>query len=603
MSKFDKELRDNIIPEFRQAVTQRDYYKNQYHSVKATLDCMSDDSNLALIKLLNPELHRYLRDPIWGNIPLPMWVYNVINHPIFLRLKNIKQLMFVCNVYPGAQHSRFEHSIGVYELTRRILYTILIEKRRPVFYNLSISDKLDRIKLILAGALLHDIGHYPFCHLLETKDSKQGPFYEKDGISIAFNKDTNNICDMIAVKRYHQQFRHNISIEEILKKSCQEGGFSLDNLERLKIIFSGNEEDIKSMADGYEIVRAFLQGPLEPDRIEYFMRDSYYCGVNYGNIDYNRLIDSIDLGEKTANTKTNSCTFDPLRTTLVVSRKGIPVIEQMILAKYQMYKYVYWHHASDAALCMMRRILYEIYDRGYADTVSAIFGSKENDYLMNDNEVIDKINRIIEKENDEELRELYNNIINRRYYYRAMVIGFVDDEKIDKWKEGKFKTKIIPDIIVDSKDEVYKERVRAIRRMPNTFADRELLQFANEMKKIKNVVKMENTIQRKLKNIIEEIKGTEVLIDTLRYSKAFKANDVWVKNSETEYSRFDYVGISPFSTDISEEEEQMYREIRIYISRRWEERKKIIEKELEGVKDEIIYPYVEKQKQLDFGEE
>ena len=101
-----------------------------------------------------------IRDPVWGYIHLPQPVLSLVDTEDFQRLRNISQLGFVHLVYPGARHSRFEHSLGVYHLAKQFLIRLLKSDPGP-----QLED--EDIRVFLAATLRHDIGHYPFSHTLE----------------------------------------------------------------------------------------------------------------------------------------------------------------------------------------------------------------------------------------------------------------------------------------------------------------------------------------------------------------------------------------------------------------------------------------------------
>ena len=108
----------------------------------------------------------YLRIPIWGHIPLSRAARRIIEHPDFVRLQRIRQLGFVYYVFPGASHTRFEHSVGAYYLAVQMLQRLVLN---PVNWHDSSTPKItpEDACLFLAAALLHDIGHYPFAHLVD----------------------------------------------------------------------------------------------------------------------------------------------------------------------------------------------------------------------------------------------------------------------------------------------------------------------------------------------------------------------------------------------------------------------------------------------------
>lgn len=176
-------------------------------------------------------MEKTIQDPIHGPIKLEDWQISIIDTPQFQRLRRIKQLGFANLVYPGANHTRFEHSLGAMHLAQIIGKKIEIEED------------------IVASALLHDIAHPPFSH-------------SGEGI----------------LKKYsstHEDIRFAIKGE--LKDVLNDLGF---NLKKIVEVVSGKKESIVS-------------GDIDVDRMDYLVRDSHYTGVAYGIFDISRLIDKI----------------------------------------------------------------------------------------------------------------------------------------------------------------------------------------------------------------------------------------------------------------------------------------------------------------------
>jgi hypothetical protein len=180
-------------------------------------------------------MEKSVQDPIHGVIKLEDWMLQIVDTPEFQRLRRIKQLGFANLVYPGANHTRFEHSLGVMHITREISTKV------------NIGDDADEI---IAAALLHDIGHAPFSHSSER-----------------------------LIKRYVGIEHENILavIRGELKDVMTQLGF---NVRRIAEIISGRRSSIVS-------------GDIDADRMDYLVRDSHYTGVAYGVFDISRLIDKI----------------------------------------------------------------------------------------------------------------------------------------------------------------------------------------------------------------------------------------------------------------------------------------------------------------------
>ncbi len=177
-------------------------------------------------------MEKSIQDSIHGVIKLEEWMVRIIDTPQFQRLRRVKQLGFASLVYPGANHTRFEHSLGVMHIARML------------------KERLELDDDVLAAALLHDIGHAPFSHSSERLLEK------------------------------YAGFRHeNISrvIKGELKDVINDLGFSIS--------------EIEAMVAGKK--RSIVNGEIDADRMDYLVRDSHYTGVAYGVFDIYRLTDKI----------------------------------------------------------------------------------------------------------------------------------------------------------------------------------------------------------------------------------------------------------------------------------------------------------------------
>ena len=242
-----------------------------------------------------------LRDPVWNNIRVDELTLTLVDTEVFQRLRYVRQLGWTYLVYPGATHSRFEHALGTHHLSRRTL-ALLCEAEDSA----SIGE-VDQA-IVRSAALLHDVGHYPFSHALE----EIGALHHED---VARPLITEGSVASILSSR--------------LGKDAPARVFDL----------------IRGRSDSP--LQGLISGSLDLDKIEYLKRDAFMCGVPYGEIDVDRLTNSLVLVD------------DPVtgRRSLGVREKALSALESLLFAKYQMYRNVYWHHAVRSATAMYKRLV------------------------------------------------------------------------------------------------------------------------------------------------------------------------------------------------------------------------------------------------------
>jgi HD superfamily phosphohydrolase len=251
-----------------------------------------------------------VRIPPELDVPLTDRVRALVDTPEFRRLSGISQLGLVGLVYPAANHSRFEHSLGVYRLALYFLRSLSGDRR---FVDLVTPRDAT---LFLASALLHDIGHWPFCHPIEDISLPWVPSHES--FAATFIAD-GPIADVLADQ-------WGLAPEEIIET------------------LSGPPRDQRS-----RVLKSMLSGPIDVDKMDYLMRDSLHAGVPYGrNFDQSRLIRSLCLNREGA--------------ALAISEKGKTAAELMVFARYVMFSEVYWHHAVRSATAMLQRAFYLLHD-------------------------------------------------------------------------------------------------------------------------------------------------------------------------------------------------------------------------------------------------
>ena len=256
---------------------------------------------------MTPDALEIIRDPLWDNIRLDRPALLALDTPAVQRLRYVRQVGHAFLVYPGATHTRFEHALGAYHLTKRALSAL--EERGE----LARVPEEDCLAVRLA-ALLHDIGHYPFSHALEEAGF---PSHETLGVA-------------------------KLRQGELGQRLTEIGGPG----------FAGLVGDLITGRSPSPL-QGLISGSLDLDKIDYLSRDARMCGVPYGTVDVDRLLSTLTLVETV-----------PGKPEVGVQEKGVSALESLLFAKYQMYRNVYWHHAVRSATCMFKRAVRGAVRRG-----------------------------------------------------------------------------------------------------------------------------------------------------------------------------------------------------------------------------------------------
>ena len=269
--------------------------------------------------------HR-VRCPIHGFIRFSDTERQIIDNPLFRRLRFIRQLALTELVYPGATHTRFEHSLGVMETATRIFDRIAAEKGallEALFKKIPVLTENTMAKarqICRLAALLHDIGHCCFSHAVETVMHKDSSHEKLSALLIR--------------------------TDEFLKVQIDSSYFP----ECADLTANLIVRDPKSDRPQLRILRDIVSGQVDADRTDYLLRDAYHCGVDYGRFDYRRLIECLTVWHDD-----NS---DELE--IAIHRDGVQSFESLILARYQMNTQVYYHR--------LRRV-YDRYLEEYFKTI------------------------------------------------------------------------------------------------------------------------------------------------------------------------------------------------------------------------------------------
>jgi uncharacterized protein len=247
-----------------------------------------------------------VRDPIHQFVTLSKGEWGAVNSPVFQRLRRIGQLAMTHLVYPGATHTRFEHSIGVRHVAWRLCE------------QLDLSE--DESRPVLCAALLHDVGHGPFSHVSEqVLDQLSGAEDVHEAISVAL-----------------------IRTDERLRDSLGE-----ENCDAAAALVEGGRQSVE---------RDIVSGSTDADKLDYLLRDTYFAGAEYGRYDLPRLIESARI-VGTRDTQTY----------LGFDIGGLWAVEGLLLARHHMWRQVYGHKTRLATDIMVTRALLAGIEQGALD--------------------------------------------------------------------------------------------------------------------------------------------------------------------------------------------------------------------------------------------
>ena len=324
-----------------------------------------------------PTRFRIVRDPLWNTIRLDPVAARIVDTAPFQRLRYIRQLGFTHLVYPGATHTRFDHALGVYHLAGTALR--LLRERERVFTE--VGEEAD---LIPYAALLHDIGHYAFSHALEELEAERIPG-DHEAVSARFFESP-ELADALAA-------------------------LGPQAPERIYALIRGTSD---------HPLQGLVSGSLDLDKMEYLRRDARFCGVPYGEVDVDRLLQGlVPLPDP-----------DTGKIEVGVQEKVVSALESLLFSKYQMFRNVYWHHAVRAATALYRRIVDEAVREDLLES-GELVGPTDEELLFRLQE------RARARSTPESLRvdRWIGNLLGRRLPKRAceLTAAELDDVELPSW--------------------------------------------------------------------------------------------------------------------------------------------------------------------------
>jgi HD superfamily phosphohydrolase len=269
-----------------------------------------------------------IRDPVHGSIPINDSEIQIIEHPFFQRLRNIKQLGFSEYVFPGATHTRYLHSIGVMNVATLVFNSLFKDQN---------SREIQRLKESLRlGCLLHDIGHAPLSHSTESvmpmvsalKLPKQ--FVDKERQATHEDYTIKSITD----SSFTQSFK-GVTSE-----------FGIDPKAVAELVIGATSDEGYFTVNGvnyFPLLHQLVSSEMDCDRMDYLLRDSYFCGVSYGKFDLDWIIDNLKI-----------CT-EKNQAYLGISERAISTFDDFLLSRFHMFMMVYFHYRAVCLEQMLQR--------------------------------------------------------------------------------------------------------------------------------------------------------------------------------------------------------------------------------------------------------
>ncbi len=329
---------------------------------------------------MNKLREKVFRDPVYGYVHVTeQLIWDLIKTKEVQRLRRIKQLGGTHMVFHTAEHSRFSHSLGVYEMARKMIAAL---NARSV--TLSEHERM----LTLAAALLHDLGHGPFSHAFES-----------------------------VTVTHHEAVTGRILLENTEVHAV---------LESYRKGFSQDVHDVIAKTYANPLIVSIISSQLDADRLDYLLRDAYFTGAPYGEIDVERILRTMRVVDEQ----------------IVYKVSGMHAIEDYLMSRYQMYWQVYLHgtgRSFDFVIQKMLRRVVDLVNQGYTfkqniSHLIALLTEKEPDinvFLKFDDTTLFYYASCFTEEDDVILADLADRFVNRRLY-KTVTITNVENVEAKK---------------------------------------------------------------------------------------------------------------------------------------------------------------------------
>lgn len=343
-----------------------------------------------------PGKPKFIRDPIHDIIRIKsddQFILRLLDSAPMQRLRRIGQLGLAQLVYPGAEHSRFTHSLGVFHLAGRVMAQLEEEAGEKLFEG--------HRQAVLAAALLHDIGHGPFSHIFEkvSKNIGSGPEASHEAWTVRIIRESEEI----------QTILNSVSLG-LTDLVCQ----------------------ILNHTYKPHYVTAMVSSQLDVDRFDYLLRDSHMTGTHYGDFDLQWMLRTLAVKEVSTTPGGATDETAQFKTIVVDGQRGLSGLEEYLLGRHYMYRHVYYHKAirsAERTLDVTLKRAAELVQQGNDSLGNSAFvkmakgdALSVSDYLsLNDFTLMTWIQGWAQPGVDKTLGDLSNRLVNRNLLKALLV--------------------------------------------------------------------------------------------------------------------------------------------------------------------------------------
>lgn len=348
-----------------------------------------------------------VRDPVHGSIKIQDEEISIIESPFFQRLRSIKQLGFSEYVFPGATHTRYLHSIGVMDVATKVF--------NQVFGHQKFTKDIKRLKqTVRLACLLHDIGHAPLSHTTEFVM----PNVSELNLPEQFQSKVNR-------QATHEDYTIKIIVDSSLTKSFSKviKKFDVNPSQIAELIIGETNNEDYFTVEGinyFPLLHQLVSSEMDCDRMDYLLRDSYFCGVSYGKFDLDWIIDNL-----------HQCVVDK-KAYLGINQRAVATFDDFLLCRFHMFLMVYFHYKS---VCL-EKMLHRYFQSSPSEY---IIPANIEEYLEHDDHFLMKVLRrsknewakkIVHNQIPRKVLETYgpdqNNILQKvETYFKAEDIDFI----------------------------------------------------------------------------------------------------------------------------------------------------------------------------------